>query len=65
MAKVKVQEKREVTIPWTNLAAILRKSSDMFSEEEILNITLVKPKQLLIHLQRKTNGKKEGSDVSQ
>lgn len=53
---------RKVTIPWEGLAETLRRSGKMFFEEEIREITLVKPKQILLRLQ-KLHSQKGESDV--
>lgn len=45
---------RKVTVPWDDLAAILRKSDTMMTNEEIREITLTKPKQILFYLRKKT-----------
>lgn len=58
-------KERKVTLPWEGLAEILRKSNNMFGEEEIREITLVKPKQVLLYIRRKTRGKKGEADASQ
>lgn len=60
----KTNDERKITVPWGDFADILQRSDRMFAEEEIRNITLVKPKQLLLTLERKTDRKKEVDNVS-
>ena len=60
----KAPSERKVTMPWEDLASILRKSNNLFPEEVIDGITLVKPKQLLIYLQRQTLDTRGASNVS-
>ncbi len=45
---------RKVKILWTELQEILTKAGTVGVDEEIEGVTLVKPRQLLIHTQNKT-----------
>ena len=44
---------RKVKISWETLREILQKSELILREEEIREITLVKPKEMLLYLQKK------------
>lgn len=43
---------RKIKLSWKELEATLQKADLIFREEEIREITLVKPKELLIYIQR-------------
>ena len=43
---------RKIKIPWTQLEHILKKNDKIFPEEEIVGITLVKPKELHISIKK-------------
>jgi len=59
----KSTKERVVKMSWEDLADVLRKSGHLLGEEEsIQNITLMKPKQVFLRLER-GNGKGE-QDVS-
>ena len=44
--------KRTIRVPWLAIQKMLEGMEELFPSEEIRDITLVKPRQLLIHLER-------------
>ncbi len=50
---------RKVELWWEDLAEILRKHDLAFHEEEIREITLMKPKRIRLYLRKKTEGKSD------
>jgi len=44
--------KRKIRISWVNLEKYLQKSSVISMDEEIREITLVKPRQMLLYLKK-------------
>lgn len=44
--------KRSVRIPWFDIQDMLNGKEQLMPNEEIREVTLVKPRQLLIHLER-------------
>ncbi len=49
---------RKVTLTWQDLTEILHTRGQAFREEEVAEITLTKPKQMILRLRKKTNGNK-------
>ena len=50
---------REVKMPWEDLAEVLRRAGLLLGYDEgICNITLAKPKQMILILERKHQGEK-------
>lgn len=43
---------RKIRVSWDELRTLLQKSELLFSGEEIREVTLVKPRALLLHLRR-------------
>lgn len=43
---------RKIRVSWEELRTLLQKSEVLFSEEKIREVTLVKPRGLLLHLRR-------------
>jgi len=48
---------RKLTVTWAELTVLLEKNQKLLVEEEIVNLTPVKPKSLLLHIGKK--GKEE------
>jgi len=50
----KIKELRKVKLTWTELSEILHKQGKLLDNEEVREITLVKPKEILIRFESKT-----------
>ena len=53
--KVTNMKGRKVKISWKDLEASLKKNGTIFEEEEVREITLAKPKEILIYLEKEAH----------
>ena len=51
--------KRSIRVPWLNIQTMLNGLEQLLPSEEIREITLVKPRTLLVHLERPDQKHKE------
>lgn len=50
--------KRKITLSWAELATICRKKDIALSDEEISEITLIKPRQILIRFETSSESRR-------